>query len=742
MMLRQLTAKTYLLTLSILGLILFSLFGFNVLVRGDQIQAAMLQERKHEATEELNRAIKTVVHNLQDTLDDLSKWDEIHQQLGDPTYYVYWRELRLKKSQRFPEYMHGLELYGPDRKSLVALPFQNFPPVVPSMEMSLERLKGKEYLMAYAPIMARDDSHKIRGYLGVQVDFLAALKALNRFVDIDPDSFSIASTIDESVPVASIPKLMGYKLVEEPTSSGLGNILLTSLRDFFLLFASMLLIFYFTVSLLFVKPLVALEEYIGRLRRGLRTQDEPPAGMLPSVAELKTVRNSLNEYQRELDHAHTKLDQQNVELWQLAHRDALTGVKNRLAFDEDWQKLLQLARDKRIDISLMLLDCDFFKAINDTYGHEVGDRVIQSIAESLVGVLREGESLYRLGGDEFVTVLINAGRDEAHQVARRCIDAVQNDAFRQLGIKETVKLSVGLAHASGLDIGNLSELPRQADVAMYHAKNSTREKIIHYIPSLEQNASALVSNRIVGAVLQALETGEGIEMNYQPLVDAKSHAPVYFEALVRISDAGGVISPMDIFPIIARRHLDIDLDKAVLRAIEDDLQSGKIPDGTGISVNVSGSMLALSDFCEYFSGLARYLPRHPIIIEITETSFISHLQHASECLRKLRQNGFLVALDDFGSGYSSIRYLANMPVDIVKFDISMVHDLNKDQRTRIIIERTAALIKEAGYKLVAEGIENAEILKRAEALGASHYQGYLFGRPQPLPGVFANTANK
>jgi EAL domain-containing protein (putative c-di-GMP-specific phosphodiesterase class I) len=230
-------------------------------------------------------------------------------------------------------------------------------------------------------------------------------------------------------------------------------------------------------------------------------------------------------------------------------------------------------------------------------------------------------------------------------------------------------------------------------------------------------------------------------MNYQPLVDAITHKPVYYEALVRISDAGGPISPVDIFPIIARRHLDIELDKAVLRAIESDLQSGRIPEGTGISVNVSGAMLALMDFCEYFAGLAQYLSRHPIIIEITETSFISHLQHASECLRKMRQNGFLVALDDFGSGYSSIRYLSNMPVDIVKFDISMVHDLNKDQRTRIIIERTAALIKEAGYKLVAEGIENAEILQRAEALGASHYQGFLFGRPQPLPQVFSRAVS-
>jgi len=732
-MLRQFTAKTYLLALSLFGLALFAVFGFNLLVRGDQIQQAMLQEKQQAAGEELKRAITTVVSATHHTLDDLAQWDEIHQQLGDPTYYVYWRELRLKKSQRFPAYIHGLELYGPDRTSLVSLPYQNFPSHVPDQVMSLQRLQGKEYLMAYAPIKERDSSEKVQGYLGIQIDFIAAMRELNRFVAIDPTTLDFPPKVAGTLPVSDVSNVIQFEPVSEAASSRLGDILITSLRDFFFLFASMLVVFYFTVALLFVRPLVSLQEYIGRLRRGEGAHAAEPVA---AVTELVTLRESLTDYQRELDHARSQLDQQNVELWQLAHRDALTGAKNRLAFDEDWNKLLQLARDKRIDISLMLLDCDFFKAINDTYGHEVGDRVIQSISESLRGVLREGESLYRLGGDEFVTVLINAGRDEAHQVAHRCIDAVQNDAFKQLGIKETIKLSVGLAHASGLDIANLSELPRQADVAMYHAKSSTREKIVHYVPSLEQNASALVSNRIVGAVLQALETGEGIKMHYQPLVDADSHQPVYYEALVRISDAGGPISPVDIFPIIARRRLDVELDKAVLRAIEQDLKSGHIPDGVGISVNVSGALLALNDFCEFFSGLATHLANHPIVIEITETSFISHLQHASECLRKLRQHGFLVALDDFGSGYSSIRYLANMPVDIVKFDISMVHDLNKDQRTRIIIEHTAALINEAGYKLVAEGIESAEILQRAAALNPSHYQGFLFGKPQPIDTVF------
>lgn len=734
-MLRHVTAKSYLIVLSLFGLLLFALFGLNLLLRGDAIQQTITDEKQEAAKTELRRAVDNVAEDVQHLLHDLGQWDEIHQQLGDPTYYVYWREMRLQKSQRFPPYLHGLELYGPDRKALVDLPYKSFPSEVPELGSYLVRREGEEFLIAYAPIPGRDNKGAV-GYLGLQVNFLTALRELNRFVYLDSDSLNIPKALEAPVPVRRITPLIDFALIDEPSVSRLGGVLLESLRDFFILFASMLLVFYITVSFLFVRPLARLERYIGRLRQGERETPSLSSGPLPAVAELMTMRDSLSDYQNELDVARARLDNQNVELWELAHQDSLTGVHNRLAFDEDWRELITLARDKRIDISLMLLDCDFFKAINDTYGHEVGDRVIQSIAESLQGVLREGEKLYRLGGDEFTTILINAGRDEAHQVALRCVESVQRHAFSQLGIKETVKLSVGLAHASGIDIANLSELPRQADVAMYHAKGSTRDKIVHYVPSLEQDASALVSNRIVDAVLGALNEGEGIVMHYQPLVDVERHQPDYYEALVRITEDGSVISPGDIFPIIARRRLDVELDKAVLHAIEKDLQSGLLPEGKGISVNVSGSLLALSDFCDFFAGLRRFLDRHPIVIEITETSFISHLQHASECLRKMRQFGFLVALDDFGSGYSSIRYLANMPVDIVKFDISMVHDLNKDERTRIIIEHTANLITEAGYKLVAEGIESSDILERAEALRPSHLQGYLFGRPQPLSKLF------
>ena len=734
---QQLSAKSYLLGFSLFGLLLFGVFGSNLLLRGSQIQQAIVTEKRQAAEVELERAMDTVFDELSHTMSELVSWDEVHQQLGDATYYVYWRENRLKRSSRFPPFVHGLELYDAERQALITLPYANFPATLPSDEWFIERVEGRQYLFSSSPIPARDGSNALHGYLALRVDLVEAVKTLNRFVNIRPDSLKLVADAEGLLDSSSAAALFSYDIVAASTSSRLGQILESSLRDFFLLFVSMLVVFYLVVSFLFVRPLGELGRYIMRLRRGDGEGSRRVfVGPLPTVAELITVRDSLSEYQGELDRARSRLDQQNAELWQLAHQDALTGAKNRLAFDEDWRELVQLAQHRRLDVSLILLDCDFFKAINDTYGHEVGDRVIQSIAESLQGVLREGERLYRLGGDEFVTVLLNAGGDEAYRVAQRCVESVQQHAFKQLGIREEVKLSVGLAHARGTDIANLSELPRQADVAMYHAKGATRDKIVHYTPSLERSAAALVSNRIVGAVLQALESGEGIDMHYQPLVSAADRQVVFYEALVRIRDKDEPISPADIFPIITRRRLDVELDKAVLLAVERDLRSGLLPPGVGVSINVSGALIALNDFCHYFTALSAFLEQHPIIVEITETTFISHLQHASSCLQKLRNKGFRVALDDFGSGYSSIRYLANMPVDIVKFDIAMVHDLNKDQRTRIIIEHTARLITEAGYELVAEGIEDEAILERVGVLRPTYLQGYLFGSPLPLRRLF------
>lgn len=167
-----------------------------------------------------------------------------------------------------------------------------------------------------------------------------------------------------------------------------------------------------------------------------------------------------------------------------------------------------------------------------------------------------------------------------------------------------------------------------------------------------------------------------------------------------------------------------------------------LPRGVGVGINVSAHLLMLPGLLEHLVPLIPLAAEHPIIIEVTETDLITQLQAVSDNLAGLRERGILVALDDFGSGYSSIRYLARMPVDIVKFDIEMIHDLEADASRRSIVRNAARMVLEAGFDLVAEGIETEAQRELATAMGATHLQGYLFGRPsrRPHPATISNTA--
>ncbi|MGC8855128.1 MAG: GGDEF domain-containing protein, partial [Halothiobacillaceae bacterium] len=160
------------------------------------------------------------------------------------------------------------------------------------------------------------------------------------------------------------------------------------------------------------------------------------------VRELREVMDALHDYRRSLEQAHDELDRTNVRLWTEAHIDALTGIYNRRAFDEDWSRLQQETNDS--PLALLLLDCDFFKSINDTYGHETGDRVLQDIARLVSEELRRDDRLYRLGGDEFLAILWGAGEVQALQVAERCRMVVANHPVENLGIKERLRISIGV----------------------------------------------------------------------------------------------------------------------------------------------------------------------------------------------------------------------------------------------------------------------------------------------------------
>jgi EAL domain-containing protein (putative c-di-GMP-specific phosphodiesterase class I) len=217
-------------------------------------------------------------------------------------------------------------------------------------------------------------------------------------------------------------------------------------------------------------------------------------------------------------------------------------------------------------------------------------------------------------------------------------------------------------------------------------------------------------------------------MHYQPIVDLHGGRPHYYEALVRIEHQGQLIMPSHIFPLVEAKSLDQDLDLHVIRKIITDLKAGLIPNGTGISINISAPTIIDNDLIDYFSAFKPFMDNYKLLIEVTETTLITQMQTARHNLEKLREMGFSIALDDFGSGYSSLRYLGAMPVDVVKFDISLTR-LGNDNRENPILSYLAKMIIESGHLLIAEGIESVQVAEQLNRLGFRYGQGYYFGRP-------------
>ena len=282
---------------------------------------------------------------------------------------------------------------------------------------------------------------------------------------------------------------LSYDVTPDATHVALESLL----RDFFyqiaFLLAACSILLYLVLHFLLAKPLQSLSGHIDALRRGNgKHQPDGFSGSL-RIAELENIRASLNDYQRQLDDMRASLEQSNDQLWTQAHRDPMTGIHNRRSFEEDWQQTMATVSGRDVEVCFMLFDCDRFKAINDSYGHHVGDEVIRGIATALQGALRTGDRLYRLGGDEFGAILLHTDADEAGKAALRCSESIAAYDFGRLGIKEPVEISIGIAFARGADPSRLQALQRQADLAMYHAKGHAQKKIVFYAEHMTMEQS-------------------------------------------------------------------------------------------------------------------------------------------------------------------------------------------------------------------------------------------------------------
>lgn len=716
-----------------LGVYLF-MFGY-LYTSAEKLKTQAAAQVAYAAEQELKTHLAQFMQQAEQHLAVLTEWDEVHQQLHQSRYYYFWRNQRLKDSQYWRFYFNDVELYAQNGQPLIQKgpnePDPSFLPTSVPDDLAIFQLQNQAInYRLFVPVLQRNTDQPL-GFIGLNFSFLSWLQQQQQFQYIERSSLK-PKVIDESsglLPttlLASPGQFVYFDVVENPVDNFLWR-LIQEFIFYVLLYAvvvAILFMVFFRFSL--IRPLQDLTDYLSELKNKPSDIVEPKKHYL--VSEFEDLQNSLYTYNQALLNTEQELNYQHERYFKQSRIDALSGLLNRFSFDEMMQKLSDSGQTNNQTIGFILVDCDYFKAINDTYGLEVGDRVIQLTAQALQESLPAHATSFRIGGDEFATILNIDTATTLKQIADDVFQTLQTLPLKSLGIQERISFSLGLSISAQSQ--TLQNLLKNADIALYKAKHSLHDKVQLFVDDEMSAAKTLLSNRQVGIILQALQTGDGIEMHLQPVVNAQSETS-YFEALIRIRKEGILIFPGDIFNIVNHRNLDIDLDKQVIKAITRLFVEGKLKTGQGLSFNISPHTLLQLNLERELSSLAKFAQDYKIIVEITETSLITNIELVTLKLNALREKGFLVALDDFGSGYSSIRYLANMPVDIVKFDMTLTRALELDDKTKGIIQTTAKMIREAGYQLVMEGIETQAQFTAAQRAGATGFQGYFFGKPIP-----------
>ena len=408
----------------------------------------------------------------------------------------------------------------------------------------------------------------------------------------------------------------------------------------------------------------------------------------------------------------------------LSRTDDLTGLPNRRAFYADVPGRLGAS-----DSALLLLDLDRFKEVNDSLGHDVGDRLLVQVGVRLAGALRSTDLLARLGGDEFAVLLVNSGRDEAVFVAGK-LRAALAEPFLLEGI--TLHSSASMGIAVHPDQGNdVTSLMRKADMAMYKAK-STRSG--HHVYESDDDSHGEVRLRTLQELRSAIGDDQ-LELHYQPKVDLSTGNVHGVEALVRWNHpTRGLLRPEHFLELIEEAGLMHALTQIVLnKALDQAVLWRAEGEPLTIAVNLSASSLVDRDLPDRVGAMiaSRGLPASVLTLEITEEFLLNDRERARDILTRLRALGVRISVDDFGTGYSSLAYLRDLPIDELKLDQSFVFPMINDERAATLVSSAIALAHSLGLQMVAEGVENSVAYNELVRFGCDSAQGYLVSRPVP-----------
>lgn len=414
----------------------------------------------------------------------------------------------------------------------------------------------------------------------------------------------------------------------------------------------------------------------------------------------------------------------------LAMRDPLTGFHNRRSLAEAGAEMLARATHNGRAMTMLLLDVDHFKNVNDIHGHAVGDGLLRSIAAEMARIAPPGAIMARLGGDEFACAFeVPAEDGSAIHVFSEALVSRLSQPLKADGTHIHTSISLGIS-LSGPDCDTVDQLLRRADIAMYEAKQRGRNGASWFNQSMERALKK--RSELEAKMRQGIPAGE-FEPYFEQQVDLASGALCGFEVLARWHHDGlGPVSPTQFIPIAEETGLIGDLCFSVVRKAL--IEARDWDPSLTISVNISPVQLRDPWLAQKLVKLLveTSFPAHRLEIEITETGLFDNLPLAQSIVGSLKNQGIRLALDDFGTGYSSLAHLRALPFDRIKIDKSFVMSLIENQESAAIVNAIARLGENLSLPVTAEGIERQDIADRLRDMGINKGQGWLYGRPMPM----------
>ena len=481
-----------------------------------------------------------------------------------------------------------------------------------------------------------------------------------------------------------------------------------------------------------------------------KDRDQPaesrPAQILRGDSERRDVEFSIADLEPGTGHVHAMLlqdishrreaerraQEHQLSLQHLATHDALTGLPNRTYLNEELPRLIDEAARRGDSLSILYIDCDNFKNINDSRGHSIGDDYLRSVARRLRDSIASPDLVVRMGGDEFLVVTRHYGLDPDSAAIAERVAAALKKPVRLGEATYSATTSIGLS-VYPRDATTMSELLRSADIALYEAKARGRDNVQMFDAAMNKRVHTRLA---LEQDLRSAVNRDAIEIQLQPIVDIRSGRLVSFEALARWNDPRhGSVPPLVFIEVAEASDLIVELGECVFRNVARQIanwqRAGLKP--VPVAVNVSAKQLKRSNLPERLVAIAHEfdIAPHQIEVELTESVAMQDSEQHVTKLHALRDLGVRVSVDDFGTGYSSLAYLRNLPIDYLKIDRTFVRDMNVDRNDAAIVRAIISMAQSLHLGTVAEGIETREHASQLLALGCSTGQGYFFSKPMP-----------